>query len=120
MPHPILTLVDDLIFLAKIQQTAKQVGVILESVEPSSVKERATASSAHSIILDLNHRSGAALKVARAIKGDPATSHVRVMGFLSHVQTDLAAAAREAGCDDVLARSTFAQKLPQLLMKLAG
>jgi hypothetical protein len=45
---------------------------------------------------------------------------VQVMGFLSHVQTDLAAAAHEAGCDFVLARSAFAQQLPQLLVKLAG
>jgi len=106
MPRPILTLVDDLIFLSKIQQTAKQMGVVLEAVEPSMVRERAAQTSAHSIILDLNHRSGAAIKVARALKGDSATSHVQVVGFLSHVQTDLATAARSralrswAACDD--------------------
>lgn len=120
MPQPILTFVDDLIFLSKIQQTAKQVGVPLEVVEPSKVKERAAQTSAHSIILDLNHRSGTALEMVRAIKGNPATSHVRVVAFLSHVQTDIAAAAHEAGCDIILARSAFAQQLPQLLLKLAG
>lgn len=117
---PVLIVVDDLIFLSKIQQTARQVGVSVESVAPSKAKDRATACLAHSVILDLNHRSGTAIEVARAIKGDPATSHLQVMGFLSHVQTDLAAAAHEAGCDVVLARSAFSQQLPQLLLKFAG
>ncbi|HEV2352273.1 MAG TPA: response regulator [Terriglobia bacterium] len=120
MAGPILIVVDDLIFLSKIQQTAHQMGVSIEPVGASKIIERAAVVSAHSIILDLNHRSGAAIEVARAIKGNPATSRVQVFGFLSHVQTDLAAAAHEAGCDIVLARSAFAQQLPQLLLKLAG
>jgi CheY-like chemotaxis protein len=117
---PILTVVDDLIFLSKIQQTAHQVGVPVEAVDPSKVVERITEFLVHSVILDLNHRSGAAVELARAIKANPATRHVQVMGFLSHVQSDLAAAARAAGCDFVLARSAFSQQLPQLLLQLAG
>jgi CheY-like chemotaxis protein len=117
---PILVVVDDLFFLSKIQQSARQVGVPIQAVVPAIAQDRAAEGCAASLILDLNHRSGTAIEVARAIKGNPATSHVQVMGFLSHVQTDLAVAAREAGCDFVLARSAFAQQLPQLLLKLAG
>jgi len=117
---PILTVVDDLIFLSKIQETAHQVGVPLEVVDPGKVEARIAEFAVHSVILDLNHRSGKAVEVARAIKANPATRQVQVMGFLSHVQADLAAAAREAGCDVVLARSAFAQQLPQLLLSLAG
>ena len=120
MAEPILVVVDDLFFLSKIQQTARQVGVLVEAIEPAQVKERAAKSSAHAVILDLNHRSGTAVEVARDLKGNPDTREVQVMGFLSHVQTGLAASAHEAGCDVVLARSAFAQQLPKLLMKLAG
>ncbi|HEV2234749.1 MAG TPA: response regulator [Terriglobia bacterium] len=120
MTGPILTVVDDLIFLSKIQQTAHQVGVPVEAVDPSKVLERIPEFLVRSVILDLNHRSGAAIELARAIKANPATHHVQLMGFLSHVQTDLAEAARVAGCDFVLARSTFSQQLPQLLLQLAG
>ena len=120
MTGPILTVVDDLIFLSKIQQTALQVGVPVEAIDPSKVEEHITEFLVHSVILDLNHRSGTAVELARAIKANPATRHVQVMGFLSHVQTDLAAAARSAGCDSVLARSAFSQQLPQLLLQLAG
>jgi len=40
---------------------------------------------------------------------------VRVIGFGSHVDTDTLAAARAAGCDQVLARSAFFGRLGELL-----
>ena len=120
MSGPILIVVDDLIFLSKIQETAHQLGVPLEVVDPGKVEARLAEFAVHSIIIDLNHRSGKAVELARAIKANPGTRHVGVMAFLSHVQSDLAAAARAAGCDVVLARSVFVQQLPQLLSNLAG
>jgi CheY-like chemotaxis protein len=120
VPGPILAVVDDLIFLSKIQQTAQQVGVPVDVLDPAQVEDRIKDFAVRSIIIDLNHRSGKAVEVARAVKANPATRHVRVVGFLSHVQGDLAAAARAAGCDTVLARSAFVQQLPQLLLELAG
>ncbi len=71
------------------------------------------------MIVDLNHRSGKAIEAARAIKSDPATSRVFVLGFLSHVQADLAREARQAGLDAVMARSAFSQQLPELLRGMA-
>ena len=40
---------------------------------------------------------------------------VRVVAFLSHVQTELAAQARAAGCDEVMPRSVFTQNLATIL-----
>jgi CheY-like chemotaxis protein len=120
MTAPILTVVDDLLFLSKIQQTAQQLGVRVEVIDPAKVVERVQDSGVSSMILDLNHRSGKAVEVARAIKANPNTRQVQLVAFLSHVQTDLAAAARAAGCDVILARSAFSQQLPQLLLKLGG
>jgi len=117
--RPVLVVVDDLIFLSKIQQTAQQVGVALEVIDPAKAVDRVKEILECSIILDLNHRSGAAVDVARELKADSATRNVQLVGFLSHVQGELAAAARTAGCDMVMARSAFAQQLPQLLLKLA-
>ena len=39
----------------------------------------------------------------------------RTIGFGSHVDTDVLAAAREAGCDEVLPRSQLFRRLPELL-----
>ena len=39
----------------------------------------------------------------------------RVVGFASHVDRELMAAARDAGCDEVLARSAFFSRLPEIV-----
>jgi hypothetical protein len=38
----------------------------------------------------------------------------RIAGFASHVHVDRMQSAREAGCDEVLARSAFVAALPSL------
>ena len=116
----VLLVVEDLIFLSKIQQTAQAVGMKVEPVDPRQVEERTAQAAVRAVIIDLNHRSGLAVEIVRALKGNPASRQLPVVGFLSHIQTDLAAAAREAGCDLVLARSAFTRQLPQLLQKLSG
>lgn len=120
MSEPILAVVEDLIFLAKIRQTAHQVGVEIESVDISKLAHRLRESLPAAVILDLNHRSGRALDAARAVKADVKTSKIQVVGFLSHVQANLAREARQAGLDQVIARSAFTDQLPELLRRLAA
>ena len=120
----VLLVVDDLFFMAKIQQTAKLTGVSVEGVPPAKLQESLAQGGSRGVIrgvvVDLNHRSGSAIDLIRMLKNDPSTAALPVVGFLSHVQADLAQAARSAGCDMVLARSAFTQQLPALLRKLAG
>jgi len=49
------------------------------------------------------------------VLGPLAATGARVIGFGSHVDTDLLAAARLAGCEEVLARSAFFSRLDELL-----
>lgn len=114
----ILVIVEDLIFLSKIQQTAKLVGAEVEVVPPLKITERAREAPADAVIVDLNYRSGLALDVIRELKREGVA--VPVIGFVSHVQGDVIAAARAAGCDTVMARSAFTQKLPDLLREFAA
>ena len=116
----ILVVVDDLLFLSKIQQTAEHVGVAVKSARPEDLPDLALADVPTALIIDLNHRSGRALEVLRTLKSDLKTKEIAVIGFVSHVQTDLIAAAREAGCDLVLARSAFVSQLPSLLQRFSG
>lgn len=116
----ILTFVEDLIFLAKIQQTAQMIRVPVEPADPKRLRECAAQPHVRAVIVDLNHRSLDAVDLIRGLKQGAKTRHIRVVGFLSHVQGDRAAAAREAGCDLVLARSAFHQQLPALLARLAS
>ena len=114
----ILAVVDDLLFLSKIQQTAQLLGIAVEPAQPEDLPE-ALATVPKAILIDLNHWSGKALEVLRALKSHSTTKDIAVVGFVSHVQNELIAAARDAGCDIVLARSAFASQLPSLLERLS-
>lgn len=116
----ILALVDDLLFLSKIQQTALRLGVGMKSAQPEDLPGQALQDFPDVLIIDLNHRSGKALEVLRTLKSDLNTKQIATIGFVSHVQVELIAAAREAGCDLVLARSAFVSQLPSLLQRFAG
>lgn len=118
MVEKIFLVVEDLLFLSKILETAQRLGVTVEAVDPGSLQERLAAENPCAIILDLNHRSGRAIQFISDIKKNGAGQSVPVIGFLSHVQSGLAQAAREAGCDQVLARSAFTQRLPQILRQI--
>ena len=115
----ILALVDDLFFLSKIQQPAQHVGVTVKSAQPADLPDLAIQDVPNALIIDLNHRSGKALEVLRTLKADLKTKDIAAIGFVSHVQNDLIAAARDAGCDLVLARSAFVSQLPSLLQRFS-
>jgi CheY-like chemotaxis protein len=115
-----LAVVEDVFFLPRIQQTAHVLGVIVQGADPTKLAGGFSEALPQGMILDLDHRSGLALEVLRTFKGNPARKHIPVLGFVSHVQGDLVKAAREAGCDFVLARSAFTHQLPELLGKLTS
>lgn len=117
---PIFVMVDDLIFLSRIQQTAKLLNAAIEVVTPARLIERLAQDAPPALICDLNHSTGQAVEIIRELKRRPEFSRVPVIGFLSHVQADLAAAARQAGCDVVMARSAFSQQLPKILQECSG
>ncbi len=116
----VLVVVDDLLFLSRIQQTAGHLGVAVKSVRPADLPKLAVADIPKAVVIDLNHRSGEALGVLRTLKSDVKTKDIAVIGFVSHVQKDLINAAHDAGCDLVLARSAFVSQLPSLLKRFSG
>jgi len=116
----ILAMVDDLLFLSKIQQTAQHLGVMVRSARPADLPKLAIDSAPNALIIDLNHRSGKALEILYALKSNLKTRDIAVIGFVSHVQTDLISSARDAGCDLTLARSAFVRQLPSLLHGFSG
>ena len=108
----VVALMDDLFFQMKVAETAKHLGVELKVATNNDAFVALLDPAPKLILIDLNARSQPlqALEYLRAKKNG-----VRVVAFLSHVQADLAAQARAAGCDDVLARSSFTQNLASIL-----
>jgi CheY-like chemotaxis protein len=115
----ILALVDDLLFLSKIQQTAQHLGVTVKTAQPADLLRPGIEDAPNALLIDLNHRSGKALEVLRTLKCDAKTKGIPIIGFVSHVQNEVIAAARKAGCDLVLARSAFTSQLPSLLQRFS-
>ena len=118
MAATIVTLVDDLFFLAKIRETAKAIGVTVVTGDARRGSSAIAEVQPQAIFLDLNSRGLPAVDLIQALKADPATRPIRIVGFVSHVQEDLMAAARAAGCDSVMARSAFTHQLSNLLRGL--
>lgn len=113
----IVGLMDDLFFQMKVLETAKQLGLQFKVAATADSLMELVATSPKLVIVDLNARNGAiaAIERVRAEKND-----VRMLGFLSHVQVDLAEQARAAGCDEVMPRSKFTQNLAQILSSAKG
>jgi CheY-like chemotaxis protein len=109
---------DDLFFGAKIQETARHLGVHLAVIGASrdvaaAVREQRPVL----VILDLQSEACRPIEVIRVIKNDPDLRRTPVLGYYAHVRDELKAAATEAGCDEVLPRSALSARLPELLRR---
>jgi CheY-like chemotaxis protein len=112
----ILAAVDDLMFSSRIRAAALAAGAAVTFVrDATGAVEKARGLKPALILLDLNARGLDPMDLLAALKSDPELAGIRVVGYVSHVQADVIAAARAAGIDDVLARSAFVARLPHLL-----
>jgi|SRR5918997_3854211 PleD family two-component response regulator len=112
----VVAAVEDLLFRSKISETASTLGVeALFPRGPKKLMSEIRSCPPDLLVLDLNSARFEPLKLLQDLKSDETSKDVPVVGFLSHVQKDLAVAAREFGCDRVMARSAFTRDLPQIL-----
>jgi DNA-binding NarL/FixJ family response regulator len=111
---PVLALAADMIFTAKIRATGDAVGVpVLMARNAIQLLELAGTSAPRLILVDLDTRG---LDISATIADVKAAApESRLLGFVSHVNTDAIRQARDAGADQVLARSAFTQQLPDIL-----
>jgi len=112
----ILCVMDDLMFSVKISSAAKAANALIAfERNPAAVLDRIRREQPSLVIFDLNSSRLRPIETIRAIKSDEALRATRTLGYVSHVQADTIAAARAAGCDEVLARSAFSDKLTTIL-----
>jgi PleD family two-component response regulator len=112
----IVCVLDDLLFSVKISTAAKAIGAdVYFERTPGTVVDRIKEKQPSLVIFDLNSSKLQPMSVIAELKSDPLTRGIRTLGVGSHVQTDTIAAARQAGVDEVLARSAFADRLGEIL-----
>jgi CheY-like chemotaxis protein len=108
----VVALMDDLFFQMKLAETAKQLGVEVKVAANGDALMGLMESAPKLVIVDLNARSQPLQAIEKVRQNN---KDVRVVAFLSHVQTQLAAQAQAAGCTEVLPRSNFTQNLAAIL-----
>jgi len=121
-PTRIFCFIEDLFFLAKIQETARKLGVKVEFIKGEN-KEAVTRifdapenEKTALVVFDLNNLNAKPMALIPKFKGKFKKA-VSIIGFLNHLQGDLKMKAIEAGCDVVMPRSAFSQSLPVLLRR---
>jgi CheY-like chemotaxis protein len=108
----VVALVEDLLFRSKIREVARRAGV--DVLFPRTATEAATTARALKpslAVVDLHAEKLDPLGSLAALRAEG----IPAIGFFAHVQTDLARAALEAGATEVMPRSAFAARLPEIL-----
>ena len=112
----VLAIVDDMFFASKIRATAEAVGV--EVSFPRSVEkliEKAREAKPGLIVVDLHNTKVDPVAVAAELRSNEELRGTKLLGFFSHVHTDLQRNALAAGYDQVIPRSVFARDLAEIL-----
>ena len=108
----VVALVDDLFFQMKLAETARHFGIEVKVASNAESLLQLLDPPPQLVIMDLNARSQP-LEAFRQLRS--AQPQLRVIGFLSHVQTGLAEQAKSVGFDEVMPRSKFSMHLPDIL-----
>lgn len=116
----VLGITEDLLFMVKISDAAKRVGLQVEFLKSETDVLEKAREHPLLIIIDLNCTCVDPIEVISKLKSSPETKSISLIGFLSHVQGELKQKAHEAGANIVMARSAFSQNLQQILKRHAG
>ena len=114
----IVAILDDLVFRSKIEKAAAHLRLRLDVAgDATSAVQQLSREPCSLIVIDLNGSTSDPIELMKTLRQlAPATP---IVGYCSHLQSDLQARARAAGCSVVLPRSAFVQRLPALLQAAA-
>ena len=94
--------------------TAEKLGRVCRVVRTvEALREAVGVDRPDLVLLDLNADGFTPAEAIETVR--VAHPRARIVAFVSHVDRELAEAARQATADDVMARSAFVKKLPELL-----
>jgi CheY-like chemotaxis protein len=113
----IVARVEDLMFRGKIDAAARNLGVPVAFVARLEDLPSACADHPAALFVEL---TPAALEAVARLKREPAGKDVPVVGFLAHLDKDLAEDARTKSVDRVLSRAQFSETLPELLLEFTA
>jgi len=117
MSKSVVACLEDLFFRSKIEATARHLNIPVRYTNAAGLAKACAEPGTAAAVVELNDECLAAVSALRAT---PATRDLPVVGFLSHVDKELARRAETAGVTKIMARSQFSETLPDLLMDLVA
>ncbi len=115
-----LMLCDDLIFFSRVSGTARASGLVVKQVRTATAMVHAARQAQpNCVILDLQNE-GLDLSALLTQLHEACPAMPRTVAFGSHVEAETLRAARQLGCDLVMPRSQFAEKLEGSLKEWLG
>jgi CheY-like chemotaxis protein len=115
----VVALVDDLMFSSRIREAARAQGLDVRAVRSVPPLLEACRAGARLVLMDLDSTRLPVMEALSSLCADAAFADLPVVGFFSHVHADRGRQARAAGCRHALPRSTFVERLPELLKQAA-
>ncbi len=117
MSKSVVACLEDLFFRSKVDATARHLNVPVRFTGAAGLVQACSVDGTAAALVEL---SDGALEAISALRADERTRSLPVVGFLSHVDRDLARRAEAAGTTRVMPRSQFSESLPELLMDLVA
>jgi len=103
-------------FKSKIRAVAEAVGTEISFPRnKDALFQKAREAKPQLIIVDLHNEKIEPASLANELKADEELRAIPLLGFFSHVQTELQRNAIAAGFDEVIPRSVFARDLSKIL-----
>lgn len=116
MDRKIIAVVDDMFFASKIRAVAEAIGVEISFPRSKeAIIQKAREMQPQLVLVDLHNQRVDSVALAKDLKGDEQLREIPLLGFFSHVQTELQRNAVDAGFDQVVPRSVFARDLAEIL-----
>jgi DNA-binding NarL/FixJ family response regulator len=117
---PVLLLVNDLFFEAKLGEVLRALGVAAAVAKSEdSLRARLSEAPPPLAFVDLGAKGFDGTRAIAAIRA-AAGPGARIVAFLSHLHPEEAPRARAAGADEVLAKSALVQALPDIVRACAA
>jgi CheY-like chemotaxis protein len=116
MSRVVYAIVEDMFFASKIRATAEALGVEVFFIRSQvALTEKAKDTKPDLILVDLHNQKLDAIELAKELKEKDEVRDAKLLGFFSHVETELQRKAVEAGFDQVVPRSVFSRDLSEIL-----
>ncbi|MYB27478.1 MAG: response regulator [Candidatus Dadabacteria bacterium] len=112
----ICVVADDMFFSSKIENAAKHLGIVMIKVKNhEEFRDKVEERTVDLVIIDLASKKTDAEDVFTSLKRSPENEKTFCIGYLPHVERELANKFRGKGVDLVIPRSKFSREMSKII-----